>query len=95
MKIPLILFTLMSISDVVLTTILLTKGIGYESNPVAHAFIDQFGLAYIGIYKLVTAIPLLAVCFVADNKSAAKVLWLGCFLTAGVLGWSIFILLHY
>jgi len=87
------LYTVLSVADLSLTFFLLThgKGIIYESNPVASAWLASFGWFGLVTYKALTMALLASIIvFISahENRLAGRLLVFACLALAAVVGYS-------
>jgi hypothetical protein len=87
------LYTLLSVADLSLTFFLLTRGKGiiYESNPVASAWLASFGWSGLVVYKALTMALLASIIVfisVHQNRLAGRLLVFACVALAAVVGYS-------
>jgi hypothetical protein len=92
----LVLFTLFSLADLVLTWLLLQRGDGvvYESNPVAGWWLAAFGWAGLAGFKVGTVLLVTALAILISRHRplvGGRVLDFGCSLLAVVIGYSCYL----
>lgn len=54
--IGMVLYVVLSLTDLALTYVIIRKNIGYESNPVAEAWLHRYGWEGLATFKAVTAL---------------------------------------
>lgn len=92
------LFVMISLMDLLLTTLLLQTGQFFESNPFADFFIDGWGLLGMTGFKMVlVGLILLVINLIAIWRAgvARNVLIFGSLFTGGVVVYSLGLLLSY
>jgi len=88
-----ILYSVLSLADLVLTFFLLTRGGGhiYESNPIANAWLSSFGWCGLIVYKALTMGVLAGTLFFLSmyrTQLAGRVLVFACLALSLVVGYS-------
>jgi hypothetical protein len=92
----LLLFLLLSLSDLGLTWLLLERGSGavYESNPVADWWLSRYGWAGLAAFKVLTVLVVVGLTAVVSRtrpRSGGLILSAACSLLAVVVGYSCYL----
>lgn len=88
------LFALLSLADLLLTWLLLSRPgtAAYEANPVARWWLTQFGWSGLAAFKAATVLAVFAAAAALASRShpraAAGLLWFGCGVVAAVVLYS-------
>ena len=85
------LFVLANLMDVILTSLLLSTGSFYESNPIADFILQGWGLLGMIGFKLVTVAVVLAIANIVSIyrvKTARRLLYFGTAIVGSVVAYS-------
>jgi hypothetical protein len=87
----LVVYVLLSLTDFVLTSRIIQKGVGYESNPFAEAWLHRYGWAGLAVFKTLSAVAFGATVVVLSRhrpRTAGVLVTLGCVALLVVVGHS-------
>ena len=93
-------FSALSLADLMLTWTLLrsTGGAIYETNPIANAWLTNYGWLGLIVFKLLTVLLFASACVLVSYYRPGKVTQLvnlGCFLVGAVVLYSLYLLRAY
>ena len=91
-------FVVVNLMDIVMTYVLLHTGFFYESNPIAAFVMDGWGFMGMTVFKLsVVSSVLMIANIIAFSRitTARSLLYVGSTMVAGVVGYSVMLLMDF